>query len=70
MNKSSLQQKVDEIVSHFGSQRATAKAAGIAQSSVAEWVSGQTKPSLRSLIRIERASKKKFKAKEIRPELF
>ena len=61
---------IDQMVDHYGSQRALAKAANVKEPSVSDWVNGKTLPSLRSLLRIERDSRKKFKAKEIRPELF
>ena len=61
---------VEEIIDYFGSQKATAEAAEIRQSSVSEWVSGESKPSAKSLNKIQRKSKNKFKAREIRPELF
>lgn len=59
-----------EVVEYFGSQKATAEAAGVKQPSVSDWVTGRTKPSLRALLRIQKKSKGRFKAKELRPELF
>lgn len=61
---------VDHMIEYYGSQRALAKAANVKEPSVSDWARGKTKPGLRSLLRIERDSKKRFKAREVRPELF
>lgn len=65
-----LPEQMKEVVASFGSQKETAKAAGVKQPSVSDWVTGRTKPSLRALLRIQKKSKGKWKAKELRPELF
>lgn len=70
MTNEQLQATVKKMVHHFGTQNYLAKVAKVRQPSVSYWVSGRTKPSLQALMRIEKASKGKFKAKEIRPELF
>ena len=70
MTNEQIKATVKKMVEHFGTQNYLAQIAKVKQPSVAFWISGRTKPSLQALMRIERASRGKFKAKEIRPELF
>jgi len=70
MSNEHIQAHVKKIIQFFGTQRKVAEVAQISQPSVAAWLSGDTKPGLPSLLRIEKASKGKLKAREIRPELF
>lgn len=70
MANETIKTNVQKMVAEFGTQEALARVAKVTQPSVAFWVSGKTRPSLQALLRIERASKGKFKAREIRPELF
>lgn len=62
--------QVKRMIRHYGTQQALADVAGVNQSSVSHWITGLTKPSLASLMRIERDSGGVFKAYQIRPELF
>lgn len=70
MNNEHLQDHVKKIIQFFGTQQKVAEVARISQPSVAAWLAGDSKPGLPSLLRIEKASKGKLKAREIRPELF
>lgn len=70
MSSTELTTTIGSIIEHFGSQMATAKAAGVSQPAISGWASGSSKPGLRSLMRIEKATKGKFKARIVRPELF
>lgn len=65
-----LKKAILRMVEFFGSQAELAKAAGRSEVAVHYWATGQKRPSLTSLIRIERASKGAFVAEQIRPELF
>lgn len=70
MHNEHLTDHIKKIIQFFGTQQKVAEIARISQPSVSAWLSGYTKPGLPSLLRIEKASKGKLKAKEIRPELF
>lgn len=61
---------VERMIVHFGTQEALAEVAGVSQPAVSQWLREETKPGIRSLNRIQSASKGKFKVKKIRPELF
>lgn len=69
-----LDDHLDDLLGHYKTKKAIADAAGVRPPSVNGWYTNnpkkKTKPSLRALLRIERDCKKKFKAKNIRPELF
>lgn len=65
-----IRQTVLKMVDHFGSQAALAAAARCQAPSVHYWTTGEKRPGLSSLLRIEAASGGKFKAAKIRPELF
>lgn len=70
MSNEQLQEHVKKIIQFFGTQRKVAEVARISQPSVAGWLSGNSKPGLSSLLRIEKESGGKFLARKIRPELF
>lgn len=65
-----LHDHLHEMLDHFHTKSALADAADIKRPSVQGWFSGKTKPSMRALIKIEKKTNRKFKAKNIRPELF
>lgn len=53
--------KVKDVIEHFGSQTATAKALGVSVPSVWAWVSSKKVPQLRQY-QIEKITKGKLKA--------
>jgi len=69
-----LDQHLADMLAHYGTKKAIADAAGVRPPSVNSWYTTnpnkKTKPSLRVLLKIEKNSKKKFRAKLVRPELF
>lgn len=70
MSLTKIQITMIEAAEYFGSQKALAEAAGRKQPSANEWIKGKKKPDATSLLRIQKKSRGKFKAKDIRPELF
>ena len=70
MSSTELLPTIIDMVDYFGSQAALARAAKVKPPAVNQWLKNITKPDTRALHNIQRASKGKFKAKEIRPELF
>jgi DNA-binding transcriptional regulator YdaS (Cro superfamily) len=76
MNRTEKQQRehirraVLAMVAYFGTQAEVARIAKCKPPSVHYWVAGTKRPGLPSLLRIEKASKGAFKARDIRPELF
>lgn len=69
-----LDDHLSDMLDHYATKKAIADAAGVKPPSVNSWYTRnekkKTKPSLRALLKIEKNSRKKFKAKCIRPELF
>ena len=65
-----LKTALAEMLVFYGSQREIARAAKVKEPSVSDWYSEKSKPSLRSLLRIEDDSKARFVARQIRPELY
>lgn len=70
MSNAELTPTIIDMVGFFGSQAALARAAKVKPPAVNQWLKNITKPDSRALHNIQRASKGKYKAKEIRPELF
>lgn len=70
MSPSHIQKRMIEAAAFFGSQKALADAAGRKPPTANEWIKGKKKPDATSLLRIQKKSRGKFKAREIRPELF
>lgn len=69
MQKMQLVSKYQKLVDFFGSQSATADALGIRQPSVNAWVSGKAKMSAKMALKAEKATKGKFKAVDLCPDL-
>lgn len=70
MSGSELLPILNDMVDHFGSPAALARAAKVKPPAVSQWLSEATKPSSKALSNIQRASSGKYKARKIRPELF
>lgn len=70
----SLDEHLVDVLAYYGTKKAIADATGVRPPSVNSWYTTnskkKTKPSLRVLLKLEKHSKKKFRAKCIRPELF
>lgn len=65
-----MEQKISDALSLFKSQTEFAKTLGVKQPSVFCWLSGKTKPSAASAIKIERATNGAITRAEIRPDIF
>ena len=69
-----LDKHLADILAHYGTKSAIARVTGKRDPSISTWYTTnpkrKTKPSLGSLLKIEKDTKKKFRAKIIRPELF
>lgn len=70
MTSNSLRPVIKEMIDHFGSQELLAEAADVSQPAVSQWFNNKSKPDASALLKIQKASKRKFIAKKIRPELF
>lgn len=60
----------DQAVSWAGGVEALAKKIGCSRTVTSWWVNGRRPLSIQHALRLQKASKGKFKAKDIRPELF
>ncbi len=65
-----IQKSMKRASQHFGCNKRLAHVCGVTPPQVSKWISGTTKPGLRSLLRLENETAGEFKAKAIRPELF
>lgn len=70
MTSESLKPLIVELIGHFGTQKKLAVAAKVSQPAVSQWLNEINKPDRPALINIQKASKGKYKARKIRPELF
>ena len=70
MQETEITQHIAQMIAFFGSKAALARAAKVTPPNVNYWEAGKTKPDSRALHNVQRASKGKFKARDIRPELF
>ncbi|MFW1828062.1 transcriptional regulator [Acinetobacter sp. ULE_I092] len=59
----------EELISHFGTQTATAEAIGVNQCTVNGYLNGKWKMSAKVAIRVQKATKGKFKASDLCPSL-
>lgn len=60
---------VQGLVSHFGDQVKTAKALGVTQSAVSQWISGSSRMSALVAVRAEAATGGAFKAIDLCPAI-
>lgn len=60
---------VQGLVSHFGDQVKTAKALGVTQSAVSQWISGASRMSALVAVRAEAATGGAFKAIDLCPAI-
>lgn len=61
---------IKKLVDHFEDQVKTAKALGVSQSAVSQWITGASRMSALVAIRAERKTDGKFKAVDLCPEIF
>lgn len=59
----------NQLVTHFGSQEATASALNVSQPTVSGWVNGTKRMSEIVAVKAEKATKGEFKAVELCPSL-
>lgn len=60
---------INELVRHFGDQVKTAKALGVTQSAVSQWISGSSRMSALLAIRAEKETAGMFKAADLCPAI-
>lgn len=60
---------IQKLVDHFGDQVKTAKAVGVSQSAVSQWLSGASRMSALVALRAESETGGLFKAVELCPAL-
>lgn len=69
MNKKTNQHLIDFLMS-FTHLKDAANALGISKSTVTLWIKGSRKPSLLHCYKIEKLTKGKYKAFDLRPDFF
>jgi len=60
---------ISKAIKHFGTQAALAKACGITQSSVSQYLLRQKRPSAEIALEIEAATGGAVRAEELRPDV-
>lgn len=60
---------VQDLVSHFGDQVKTAKALGVTQSAVSQWLSGSSRMSALVAVRAEAVTGGAFRAADLCPAI-
>lgn len=60
---------IKKLVDHFGDQVQAAKALGVSQPAVSQWLSGSTRISPKIATRAEKVTQGEFKAAELCPDL-
>lgn len=61
--------QIQQLIDHFGDQVKTAKALGVTQSAVSQWISGSSRMSAVVATRAEAETGGKFKAVDLCPAL-
>ena len=61
--------QIQRLIDHFGDQVKTAKALGVTQSAVSQWISGSSRMSAVVATRAEAETGGKFKADDLCPAL-
>lgn len=60
---------IKKLVDHFEDQVKTAKALGVSQSAVSQWITGASRMSALVALRAEKQTDGKFKAADLCPEI-
>lgn len=60
---------IKKLVDHFEDQVKTAKALGVSQSAVSQWITGASRMSALVALRAEKQTDGKFKAVDLCPEI-
>jgi DNA-binding transcriptional regulator YdaS (Cro superfamily) len=60
---------ISKAIQFMGSQEQLAKAVGLSQSAVSQYVTGSKRPSAEIAIRIEKATSGSVKCEELRPDV-
>lgn len=60
---------IEKLIEHFGDQVKTAKALGVSQSAVSQWLSGSSRMSALVALRAENETGGQFKAIDLCPAL-
>lgn len=64
-----METTIQKLIDHFGDQMKTAKALGVSQSAVSQWLSGSSRMSALVAIRAERETDGIFKSVDLCPAL-
>lgn len=62
--------KMKKLTKYFGGQAKLAGILGLSQGAISHWLTGRAKISPRDALKIEKMTKGKFTAKELRPDIF